>query len=160
MGIRLKYKGNPIGVLKVEFPNTFDSDQHYRSEDKEYFYKCATKLESELSKFYEFILLDDTRWDIIHTSEFLKYIFEIIRTQLFTPEENLEFWKRVKKYIDKNHKEIEKVGPELISEIPFPSEKAVKKITVKIPKQYKPYLTEFIISLAIQYIIRFISSLF
>ena len=151
MGIGLRWKGHPIGVLKVEFPSTFDSEQHYNEEDKVFFKKCATRLENEISKFYGFIMLDEAEWKRTHAQDFLKYVFEVIRTQLFSPDEHPEFWKKVKSYINQHKKEIEIEGLDLISRLPDHGNEVDGG---EIPKHYQSYLTRFVTNLAIQYIIK------
>ena len=98
--------GEPrIGVLKVEFPSTIESDQHFvTTSDQEFFMDCAVLLDQELKEYKRFI---DGEWfdqEKADPREFVRYMAQIFDSQLIAQKEDARFWQRVLNY-EKNNRD-------------------------------------------------------
>jgi len=103
MGRRIQPETGRLGVLKVEFPTTFDSQHHYKIEDKEFFERCCEALAPEMETLAKFL---DCSWFSEKTGsedfhEFQSLIFAVTHSKLLADIEHPEFWKSVKAYAKK-----------------------------------------------------------
>jgi len=105
MGCRLKPRGSslPVGVLKVEFPTSYDAEESYGDEDIEFFESCRDALSGEVGLLSAFLdgdwFIGDTKPDL---NEFARLLTTIITLNLVHVNEKPEFWSYVSTFI-KNH---------------------------------------------------------
>lgn len=108
-----------LGVLKVEFPSVFDSSQHYKNHDLDFFSKCSEPIIDLLIKYKNFIEGD---WfaDANEKSakEFTQLLYQIIRTRLVSESECPAFWDNVYSYMGKYSNIIEIEKKELLDNLP------------------------------------------
>lgn len=111
MGMGLESDGNPLGVLKVEFPTTFDSSLHYEKDDQRFFEKCTVPIKEELSKYKSFISCEWFKKKGNNQSEeFVRLLSYILRTGLVKKDEGEQFWKNVDDYMKKHSEDIKKAS--------------------------------------------------
>ena len=75
----LRRGATPYGVLKVEFPNTFDDKNHYSKEDMAFFEKCAAVLLGEIEEYKNFI---ESEYIDVEPEKFTRFMVQIERFQL------------------------------------------------------------------------------
>lgn len=110
MGSALEHQDKVVGVLKVEFPNTFDADLHYEQDDKDFFDLFRKPLSEELKGYQDFI--NGPWFTSVHQdpAEFVRYLFQIIRLRLVAANEAPEFWRSVRNYETQNLEEVRRHG--------------------------------------------------
>jgi len=110
LGFCLQEKNFPVGVIKVEFPSTYDDSQHYNQSDKDFLEKCSEVLSRELHQLQSFINLDwFEKAGSDNVISFVRHLSQISRYNLIADEDNAEtFWVAVKDFSNKYKYEIEK----------------------------------------------------
>jgi hypothetical protein len=108
MGIRLGSQERPVGVLKVEFPKSFDSTLHYAESDQKFLESCRPALTSELEKYRDFA---GGRWfdsaSEKDAADYFKLVSQIEALRLLTPKEVESIQKKVEEYLERHRAVLE-----------------------------------------------------
>lgn len=99
MGRRIDPEKREYGVLKVEFPSTFDSSNHYNEVDQKFFRTCCEALKEEIVPFIEF--LKGGSLDKFSKKEAAMYIAILLKTRFLDAEEAPDLYKTIEKYISR-----------------------------------------------------------
>jgi hypothetical protein len=118
LGCNIKEKAYPVGVLKVEFPNTYDDNLHYTESDPKFIRECAKSLKEELKNYQNFI---NGKWfesaNEKSVDDFLRYLSQINKFQLIVEKDQLnDFWENVNTFSTKYANIIEKSSKNKINQ--------------------------------------------
>ncbi len=145
IGCSLKEGLDPIGVLKVEFPITFDDWRHYHSEkDKVFFKNCAEILQNEIIKYKTFI---EGEIDTLEPTEFVRLMLQINRYRLLEPKDNFKcFWDKIEKYFVSNKQAIKEATYIIAEKLPYYDSPRLHDVWSKIGNSdwFKFFLQEVI----------------
>ena len=117
IGVKLKTSNNdPLGVLKVEFPSTFDSEEHYRrASDMEFFQHCAHCLSRNLQRLQSFASgswFDSAKKG--DCEEFAMLMNQMLQVQLIKRDEMSHFWEAAEAYAKKHTIQVQELNDTLI----------------------------------------------
>ncbi|RJQ13661.1 MAG: hypothetical protein C4560_13765 [Nitrospiraceae bacterium] len=139
-GLKEDSNNNPIGVLKVEFPVTFDDSKHYDRDDKDFFIKCAKILTNEVVNYKRFIE-DNLLERRVDPSDFIKYLLQIQRYKLLEPSQDFHrFWVAAAEYAVQHKTELEEATYDLTANYEITALNSawdeIKKIQPKEPNAW------------------------
>ncbi|MEW6291194.1 MAG: hypothetical protein AB1545_15220 [Thermodesulfobacteriota bacterium] len=138
LGQGLKDGERQLGVLKIEFPSFFDSSQHYKGHDLDFFNKCSQQIKTLLINYKNFIEGD---WflnaDEKSAKEFTQLLYQIIRTRLIDKNECYDFWDNASSYMKKHRDAIEGENKELLKNLPKEERNLIKN-TKKLILEWLP----------------------
>jgi hypothetical protein len=99
MGMSLGTQERPLGVVRVEFPTTFDSEAHYGAADLDFLKQCGDTLLTELEDVQSFI---SGRWFAgagrEAAGEFRRLFLLVERTRLVRRNEAEAYWTNIEEY--------------------------------------------------------------
>ena len=149
IGIPVSYRGDKIGVLKVELPNSFDDSQHYGSADQSFLKECADALAPVLEDFHLFL---QGEWfdkpDPVRTIvNVTRMAAEVLRTRLLSPTEARAFWSSLEAFSEKNKNGVMDELRETISRFPQEHRKEVQEAAEWLLGLGKSVLAEHIAEL-------------
>lgn len=118
IGHVLVYENSPVGVLKVEFPSTFDTSAHYKKEDQDFFLRASKTLAKHIGPLSK--LLDGTWFmrsgpDNVH--QFALMLNELIRVGLLN-RDDLEKRSDIRTFADSNRDALASANEQLFQHIP------------------------------------------
>ncbi len=131
----LSREGTTIGVLKAEFPTSFDDADYFGTEDLNFFTECAYVVREYLENISEVLTgkyFNSTQPSI---GIFFRALAEILRTDLIQKDESDEFWNSLSDYIEKNKEELRIEGMQVFRNVPSQARKELERGVMEVVRK-------------------------
>jgi len=140
-------RGEVIGVIKTEFPASFDDANHYDHEDKDFFSECSRVVGEYLENIDE--VLSGRRFDdqSIDYGAFFRAITEILRTDLVKKHEAEGFWPRLDDFLKNNDEKLRIEGLQTFRDVSGPMRKELERGLMDVARKLPQTLANLLESL-------------
>ena len=149
MGMPIYTRSNEvIGVIKAEFPISFDDADHYdNNEDKVFFSECARVVGEYLENIAEVLSGKYFNKQLTDYGAFLRALTEILRTDLVQKNEGEEFWTNLEDFLKRNDERLRIDGLQTFRDIPGPIRKELERGLLEMVRKLPGTLTNLLESL-------------
>lgn len=146
---RIKIMGMPInshtnetiGVIKAEFPTSFDDADHYDDDDKLFFSECAHVVGEYLENILKVLSGRFFTENISEYNTFLRGLTEVLRTNLILKDEAKGFWSKLEKFLIDNKTQLKMDGLQAFRDVPGPLRKELVSALLEIVRKLPGTLT-------------------
>ena len=138
-------KNEVIGVIKAEFPSSFDDADHYEnSEDQIFFTECSRVVGEYLENIYEVLSGKYFQERDMDYAKFLRAFTEILRTDLVKQTEAMKFWAELEGFLKKNKDKLHIEGLQIFRDVPGTVRKELRLALMEIVRKFPERLLNII----------------